>query len=279
MKTKGRIYSVVRFLILFLIVAIVLLPVIYTVTNSFMGADEIADYYGGQSETAQFHLFPDDMSLSGYYQILLRQPDYLVKFWNSLGYTLLIVGVQVLVALFASYAFARYRFPLRNVLFTLVILLMMMPYQVTLVANYMILDKLNLIGGWSAVILPAVFMPLGVFILRQSMSGVPKELIEAARLDGAGDMRILFSIVAPRCKGGIAAVLILSFVDNWNMVEQPLMFLSERRQYPLSIFLAQANSQIPEIGFACGVLAMLPVIILFLFFEDALVEGITATTK
>ncbi len=270
----------VRLFLLAVAATLVLLPVVYTVCNAFMSGTEISQYYlGGQSGFASFHLLPDEFSLESFYQILLRRPDYLFKFWNSLGNTLLMVALQLVISALAAYGFARFRFPGRDALFFLVVLLMLLPYQVTLVANYMVLDKLNLLGSWWAVILPCSFSPLGVFILRQAMASVPHELLEAARLDGASERCILIRIVLPQCKGAIASVVILSFVEYWNMVEQPLMFLAERKQYPLSIFLAQINSEIPEIGFACGVLAMLPAVLLFLYYEDALVEGITASTK
>ena len=256
----------------------VVLPVVYTFTNSFMSASEITAQYFGANGYAAFDLIPNEFSLDGYYQILLRRPDYLIKFWNSLGYTLLMVVLQQLAICPAAYGFARFNFPGRNVLFFLVILMMMLPYQVTLVANYLVLDQMQLIGSWWAIILPATFSPMGVFILRQAMGSVPKELIEAARLDGANEIVVLLRVVLPRCKGAVASVVILSFVEYWNMVEQPLMFLTQRVQYPLSIFLAQANAEIPEVGFACGVLALLPVLLVYLFFEDELVEGITSVS-
>ncbi len=269
-----------QILLLAIAAVCVLLPVVYTICNAFMSGEEIARYYlGGQDGFSAFHLFPESFSLDGFYQALLRRPDYLLKFWNSLGYTLLMVALQLLVVCPTAYGFARFRFPGREALFFLIVLLMLLPYQVTLVANYMVLDRMGLIGSWWAVVLPAAFSPLGVFIMRQAMSSVPAELLEAARLDGAGELRTLLQIVLPRCKGAVASVVILSFVEYWNMVEQPLMVLADRRQYPLSIFLAQANSDMPEIGFACGVLAMLPVLLLFLYFEDALVEGIAASAK
>ena len=267
-------------LMLCITAAAVMLPVVYTICNSFMSREEIVQtYLGGSVAFSSFHLLPDTVSFDAYYQIFLRRPDYLLKFWNSLGWTLLMVTLQILVVCPTAYGFSRFRFPGREALFFVIVLLMLLPYQVTLVANYLVLDQMGILGSWWAVVLPSIFSPLGVFILRQSMAAIPTDLLEAARLDGAGELRTLTWVVLPQCRGGIASVVILSFVEYWNMVEQPLMFLSDWRQYPLSIFLAQANSRIPEIGFACGVLAMLPVVMLYLFFEDALVEGIAASTK
>lgn len=268
------------FLLLAASAAVVLAPVLYTLGNSFMSTAEIARYYGRVSQAdarTMLHLLPDRVSLGSYYQILLRRPDYLVKFWNSLLYSAVIVGGQVAISCLAGYAFARFSFPGKNAFFFVIIILMMMPYQVTLVSNYIILDKLHLLGGWAAVILPTVFSPFGVFLMRQAAVSIPADILESAKLDGAGPLRTLLRIVAPLCKSGICSLVILSFIDVWNMVEQPLVFLSERRQYPMSIFLSQMNSAAPELGFACGVLAMVPVVLLFLFFEQELTEGIAVS--
>lgn len=279
-KLRQRTARALIFLLLSVTAALVLAPVLYTLGNSFMSTAEIARYYGRVSQPdvrTLFHLFPDRVSLDGYYQIFLRRPDYLVKFWNSLIYSAVIVGGQVAVSCLAGYAFARFSFPGKNAVFFVIIILMMMPYQVTLVSNYIILDKMHLLGGWAAVILPTVFSPFGVFLMRQAAVSIPAEILESAKLDGASPLRTLGSIVVPLCKSGVCSLIILSFIDVWNMVEQPLVFLSERSQYPMSIFLSQMNSSAPELGFACGVLAMAPVVLLFLFFERELTEGIAAS--
>lgn len=262
-----------RLMILSLFALFVLLPIIYTITNSFMGADEISKYYSNDKQM-MVHLIPDKFSLNAYYQMLFRRPDYLIKFWNSLGLTSIIVLGQVVISTLAGYSFAKFKFPGRDTIFFILIILMMMPYQVTLVSNYIVLDKMHLIGSYWAIILPAIFSPFGVFLMRQVIVTMPDELIEAAKLDGANQFRLLFRIVVPRNKGGIVALIILSFIDNWNMVEQPLVFLDNKYKYPLSIFLSQINQSEPGLAFACGVLAMVPVALLFVFFEKELIEGI-----
>lgn len=256
-----------------LLAGLFLFPILYTLTNSFLSPVEVEQYYG-EGKEALFHIFPDRVSLAAYGQMLVRRPDYLIKFWNSLTMTTVIVLGQVLIALLAGYGFAKFKFPFRNELFFLTIILMMMPYQVTLVANYMMLDRIGLLGHYAAIIIPAVFSPFGVFLMRQTIRSMPDEYLEAAKLDGAGNITILLRIVTPYCKGGIASLVILNFIDNWNMVEQPLIFLEEPYQYPLSVFLAQAVRSDRSLGFACGILAMIPVVLLFAFFEKELVEGI-----
>lgn len=276
-KQKKR-HVIFNYIFLGFFAIFVLLPIIYTITNSFMDAAEINKYYGQISQEGGhtiFHILPDKISLDGYYQMLFRRPDYLIKFWNSIFLTCSIVLGQVVISCMAGYAFAKFEFPGRDAIFFVLIILMMMPYQVTLVSNFIVLDKMKLIGSYAAVILPGIFSPFGVFLMRQVFDTMPNETIEAAKLDGANHFQILTRIVIPRSKSGIVSLIILSFVDNWNMVEQPLIFLKDRSTYPLSIFLSQLNNSNPSLGFACGMLAMIPVALLFIFFEQELVEGIT----
>lgn len=272
-----RLWRGISYGALALFALLALLPVLYTLVSSFMGAGEITKYYGDLTSgrgPLPFHLIPEMATLEGYYEMLLRRPDYLVKLWNSLILCVTIVGGQTVIAALGGYAFAKFRFPGRDVLFFAVIVLMMLPYQVTLVPNYIVLDTFGLLGDYPAVILPGVFSAFGVFLMRQVVAGVPDETLEAARLDGAGSWRILWQIVLPSCKAGVASMVILSFIDNWNMIEQPLIFLSDSTKYPMSVFLTQVNTMQPALGFACGVLSMLPVTLLFLFFEEELVTGI-----
>jgi multiple sugar transport system permease protein len=151
---------------------------------------------------------------------------------------------------------------------------MMMPFQVTLVPNYIILKKLNLLGTYWSIILPGIFTTFGVFLLRQFMMYIPDEYCEAAKIDGAGYLRTFYCIILPQCKGALVSLAILVFVDNWNMVEQPLIFLKDEGMYPLSIFLSMINSDDIGIAFACGFLYMLPTLLIFLYGENHFVEGI-----
>lgn len=257
-----RVQARVRLVILSLLAAAALGPVVYTFVNSF-------------AEGTAYGLIPRQWSLNGWYQVFVRQPHYLFKFWNSLLLAGTIAIGQTLVSCLAGYGFSRFRFRGKEALFFLVIILMMTPYQVTLVSNYLMLDRLGLVGNWWALILPAVFSPFGVFLLRQVFDTCSGELLEAARLDGAGDLRILFGILVPRCRAGVVSLVILSFIDAWNMVEQPLVYLKSEYDYPLSIFLSRLNGQNVGLLCTCGVLAALPVVLLFLYYDQELTEGVT----
>lgn len=277
----GSMLTVVRKVVLLVCTGIILLPVAYTIMNVFMSTDEIMRYYSGiwkeNGTYAVFHIFPDHWSLESLYEVLLASPDYLRKFWNSIGFAGAVVIGQLVISILAGYGFSKFCFPGRNVLFVLVVIIMMMPYQVTLVSNYIMLDQMGLTGSYAAVILPGIFSSFGVFLMKQIIDGIPQEIFEAARLDGAGQIHVLAEIVLPLAKGGMAALLILSFVDNWNMVEQPLVFLKDERMYPLSVFLSQSFSSSGGVIFACGLLAMLPVMLLYLYFQEELIEGISVS--
>ena len=154
---------------------------------------------------------------------------------------------------------------------------MMMPLQVTLVPNYIVFERLGLIGSYASVILPGVFFPFGVFLLTQFFSSIPNSIIEAAKLDGANQIQILCRIIVPHAKSGVASLCILNFIDTWNMVEQPLIFLKDSTKYPLSVFLANVSRENLSISFVCGILAILPVLLLFLYLKDSLISGIENT--
>ena len=260
---KRRI-PVAKLIILSLLSIIALGPMMYTFVNAFCGSTSYA-------------LVPAEWSVQGWKEVLWNRPHYLAKFWNSMGLAAAIVLGQVLISCLAGYGFSKFRFRGKEALFFLVILLMMMPYQVTLVSNYLMLDKLDLVGSKWALILPGVFSPFGVFLLRQVFDTCPNELLEAARLDGAGNLRILFSILVPRCRAGVISLGILSFIDAWNMVEQPIVYLKSGYDYPLSVFLTRMDGQNLGVLCTCGVLAALPVVLLFLYYDQELTEGVTMT--
>ena len=148
-----------------------------------------------------------------------------------------------------------------------------MPYQVTLVSNFIVTDALDLNNTYWAILLPGIFSPFGVFLMRQGFETVPEELRGAAMLEGASQMRILMQIALPLCRWQLMTLVLLSFVDAWNMVEQPLVFLKEAFRYPISVFLAQMSESRIDILCTCGIMVTLPVLLLFLFCEEDLTDS------
>lgn len=267
-----------------------LIPIFYTFINSFMSSAEISDNYGvifqslsGLSskgagyidKTPVLRLVPERVTFEQYKTLLFMSPTYLLKFWNSIILVVPIVIGQLVVASFAAYSFARYRKKRREVLFFSYVILMLMPFQVTLVPNYMIADKLGILNTFWAIILPGVFSTFSCFLLTKYMRQIPSSYIEAAKLDGATEWQIFTKIALPTCKSAIFALAILLFIDYWNMVEQPLVLLTDVDKQPLSVFLSQINEAEIGIAFAASALYMIPALLIFLLGEEYLVEGIS----
>ena len=273
--------------ILMLVAFIFLIPIVFTICNSFMTQQEITANYGmvfesGDSgakpyisETVNLKFIPDKVSFSQYITVLLKSPDYLLKFWNSVILVGPIVVFQLVVAALASYGFARYEGKLRQIVFFLYIILMLMPYQVTLVPNYLVSDWLKILDTKWAIWLPGIFSPFAVYLLTKFMKRIPTSVIEAAQIDGAGEWGIFRLVCLPLCKGAIASAAILVFIDYWNMVEQPLILLSDAETHPLSVFLSKINSGEVGLAFAVATIYMVPSLLVFLYGEEYLVDGIT----
>ncbi len=264
-----------------------LLPIVLTITNSFMSSSEISANYGAVfatnekggkvfiSETINLKFIPDMVSFSQYITVLFKSPEYLLKFWNSAVLVGPIVFFQLFVALLASYGFTRYRGRIREIIFFSYIILMLMPYQVTLVPNYLVAGWFNLIDTYWAIWLPGIFSPFAVFLLTKFMRRIPTSVIEAAQIDGAGEWQIFKRICLPLCKGATCSAAILVFIDYWNMVEQPLILLSDEEKHPLSVFLSKINAGEIGLAFAVATIYMVPSLLVFLYGEEYLVDGIT----
>ena len=151
---------------------------------------------------------------------------------------------------------------------------MVLPLQVTLVPNFRILGGLGLLNTQGSLVLPAVFAPLGTFLMTQCFRSIPDEIIEAAQLDGATLVGVLWRVLVPMSKNGVASVVLLSFLEAWNMVEQPIAYLKDPVQYPLSVSLAYVGAQDTPAQLACVLLTLLPPVLLFLRFHQELVQGI-----
>ena len=264
-----------------------LLPTVLTVTNSFMSQTELSANYGPVFDSLKggattyvadkvtLKFIPDMVSFSQYATVLFKSPEYLLKFWNSVILVVPIVIGQVGVAALASYSFMRYRGRAREILFFVYIILMLMPYQVMLVPNYLVAEWTGLLNTRWSIILPGIFAPFSVFLLTKFMRRIPVALIEAAKLDGASEWRIFTRICLPQCRSALYSIAILVFIDYWNMVEQPIILLSDPDKQPLSVYLSTINAGEVGIAFAVAVIYMIPSLLIFLHGEEYLVEGIT----
>ncbi|MBR4981892.1 MAG: carbohydrate ABC transporter permease [Lachnospiraceae bacterium] len=286
-KKKRKMGIILLTAVLIFFTALFVIPIVFTMCNSFMGSTEITANYGMifdttdsgakkfVSDTVNLKFIPDRVSFSQYITVLLKSPDYLLKFWNSVILVVPIVIFQLVVACFAAYGFTRYRGKLREIIFFAYIILMLMPYQVTLVPNFLVSKWLHLLDTNWAIWLPGIFSPYAVFLITKYMRRIPTSILEAAKIDGAGERQIFMHVCMPLCKGALCSVAILIFIDFWNMVEQPLIMLTDEQMHPLSVFLSKINSGEIGLAFAVATIYMVPTLLVFLYGEEYLVEGIT----
>lgn len=252
------------------------LPVVLTVVCSFLSPQEVQRVFGpllGEGGTAALGALPQGFSLMGYYEVFFATPDYLAKFWVSL---LLAVGAilgQMVISCMGGFAFAFYDFPGKKLLYGLLCLFMLIPLQVTLLPNYLLLDLLGVLNTYWALLLPLAFAPLGTFLLTQIFRSVPVDILHAARLDGAGTFHVLGKVLLPCSKGGGATLIVLTLIESWNMVEQPLVYLQDVGSYPLSVFLASRYMENLPFQFVCSVLSLLPLALCFLYFGGDLLQS------
>lgn len=215
-------------------------------------------------------------SLHAYYEVFFGRTEFLLRFWKSMGLSVAITFVQVVVSTLAGYGFAKFHFPGKKVLFFVLMMLIVLPLQVTLMPNYLLLQNMGLEGTYLSLALPASIVPLGAFLMTQSFRAIPNSVVEAARLDGCGTLPMILRILLPANSNGLICTVLLSFVDAWNMVEQPLTYLENFRDYPISVALASVSPAEPTVLLACCVLVTLPPLFLFLLFNRELSSGIIA---
>lgn len=268
--------------LLFLAITVIYMaPLIITFTNSFMSSTEVERNYNvsGMEEGSyvDMNFIPEKVTLSQYAELLFDSPVYLNMFWNSVKITVPIVVGQIIVSTLAAYAFTVLKFKGKELLFFLYIIVMLLPLQVTLMPNYIVADWLGFTDSYLAIILPGIFHPFGVFLLRQFMKSLPDTYLEAAKIDGAGHGTIFISIILPMIKPGIAATAMLTLLDYWNLVDQAIIFIQDSEKQPLSTFLAQINNGDIGLAFAGSCFYAVPMLLVLLYGQEHLKQGIVIT--
>lgn len=280
-RPGGR--KIVTRTLLMLLALLMLVPVAVTFLYSFFSPTEIKAFMqtrGSYDDSLWMpvKLSPQVFSLSQYYDILIRDTSILRMFVNSAFYTVMILLGQAAVIPMMAYALSRFRFKGRDAIFFGIIMLMLLPFQVTMVPNVLTLRSVGLLNTIWAVIMPMWFAPFYIFLIRQFMLGLPNELLEAAQVDGAGTMRCYTHIVLPVCRPIIGAAVALSFADCWNLVEQPMTYLSQRIDLqPLSVMFNQLASESSGIEFAGAAIYILPALFIYLYFLKDILAGVQLT--
>lgn len=264
---KIKISNMIIISVLTLLSVIFLFPLLVTISNSFMPSSEILTNYtsklsvfdvidGITKKFINIKLLPNMFTASQYNEVLIDQPSYLMLMMNSLKITIPVVIGNVIVSLFSAYGFTIWKFKYKEAVFLLYIIVMLMPLQAVLVPNFIVADKLGIRENYLAFILPGIFSPFGTFLLRQTMKAIPYEYLEAAKMDGDNDFKILINIIIPQMKSGLAALAMLVFIEYWNIVEQVVIFVKDYYKEPLSVFLSRISQDNIRIVFAASCIYM-----------------------
>ena len=266
---------------LFLLALIFVFPVLFLTAGSFMGKNELKDLLlpvleQGSKGYVSWKLIPEYPTLKFYVEVLLDSPEFFIMFWNSVKIAAGVLIGQLLVGMPAAWGFARFDFPGKRLLFILYIALMMMPFQVMLLGNYLVLDYFGLLDSLPGIIFPAVFSTFPVFIMYRFFEGIPQALLEAARLDGAGELRLFFIIAIPLGSPGVISAMVLDFLEYWNLIEQPMVFLKTKELWPLSLYLPNIDLNKAGMAFVASMITLIPAVLVFFWGQEYLEQGIVA---
>jgi len=197
----------------------------------------------------------------------------------SLVVTLVIVVAQLLTSVLAAYAFAFLQFPGRTLMFIVVIGTLLLPIEVTLIANIEIIRSLGFLNSVQGLTLPFLATAIGIFLIRQGFLGIPKDLRDASELDGYGHLRFLFRVAVPMTKPIIGAFIVISFLGAWNQYVWPRFATDQNRWQTVQVALRTIGTENPDqlnLGFAAAIIAALPLLALLIFFQRQIVRGLTA---
>ena len=257
---------------------LVVLPIVLLITGSVMDHYELTGYltsvFMDGEEFISWKLMPDYPSFENYGKLLFLTPQFFVLFWNSVKMVLCILAGQLLVGVPAAWAFAVYRVRAGKLLFALYVVLMLLPFQVTMLSSYLVLNRLSLLNTQKAVILPAVFSTFPVFLSYGGFRAIPAQLFEAARIDGAGEFTIFRRIGLPLGKSGLLSAMVLGFLEYWNMMEQPMAFLDDKALWPLSLYLPEITWVQAGSAFCTSIITLIPAVFVFVLGQDYLEQGI-----
>ena len=247
---------------------ITLVPLLWMVSASFMPA--------GEATVFPPRLLPRVFSLE-HYAALFTRLDLARHLWNSTFVSVGATLISLLVNGMAGYAFAKLRFKGRDRVFRVLLAALVIPAQVGMLPLFLLLQKIGLVNTLAGVMVPGLASVFGIFLIRQYALSVPDELLDAARMDGAGEFRIFWTIVVPLLKPILVTLAAFTFLSMWNDFMWPLIVLTDDRNYTLPVALANLvgeHVQDTELMMAGSVLTVLPALIVFLFLQRAYVRGV-----
>jgi len=274
MKKKERASALIRTVVLALISILFILPLVWMVLSSLKTTPEVfARPFHWLPNKFQWHNYPDVWSTGA-------EVNMLRSYYNSLYIVLFSIVGQLLIASLAAYAFAKINFKGKNIIFMLFLSSMMIPSQVTIIPRFILFRTIGLYNNLWAIILPAWFGATSIFMLRQFYIGLPSDLMEAAKIDGAGHLRIFAQIMLPLTKAALVSLIILAFISSWNEYLSPLIFLPSKKLFTVAQAIQsymQDEFKQHNLTMAAATSAIVPVAILFIAGQKYFVEGIATS--
>ncbi|TCN24967.1 carbohydrate ABC transporter permease [Mesobacillus foraminis] len=271
-KKKSSLAAWITNLAFVILSFIALFPIISLLISSLRPSSELMR--NGISITFD----PSSISLDNYTYIFTQGGNYWSWFTNSLVISAVTIVLSLFFSSMVGYALALYDFKGRNLIFGFVLFILMVPFEILMLPLFQLMISMNLINTYTAVILPAVVAPVAVFFFRQYAVGLPKELMDSARIDGATEYGIFFKIMLPLMAPSMAAMAILQGLGSWNNFLWPLIVLRSNDMFTLPIGLATLLTPYGnnyDILIAGSVMTIVPIIILFIFFQRYFVAGLT----
>lgn len=276
MRLRRQIVPAVSRSAVLLFAALWLVPIVWMLSTSLKPRSEVF--------SLPVRWIPETTTLANFVVVLTQ--SYLLRwFFNSLWTTAATTALVVVVQALAAYAFARLEFPGRSVLFVAVLATLMIPIQVTLIPLYLLFSNVGLVNTYTAVIVPPVGGAFGVFLLKQFFEGIPREIDDAARIDGCTRLGIFLHIILPLSKPALSALGIFTALTSWNDFLWPLVVLQQEKMMTLPVGLSAlqatytpARESVDPVVMAGAVLASVPILVLYAAFQDRIAKGITLTS-
>jgi multiple sugar transport system permease protein len=260
--------TIALYLVLSLGAIVMLTPLLQMVTTSFKTS--------GEALRVPPTLLPDRPSLDAYRTVLTQAP-FALWFRNSVVVAVSVTALILFTSSLAGYIFAKFKFPGRDLLFTLLLGTLMVPFPVVLIPIYLIVNNLHLLNTLFALIVPSTVSAFGIFLMRQFIAAIPDDLIDAARLDGASEFGIYWQLIRPQLGPAMGALGIFTFLSSWNDYLWPLIAINDQDKMTLPLALAFFNSSHAtryDLVMAAAVLIVLPVIAAFLFFQRQFINAL-----
>lgn len=255
------------------------LPFAYELIGSITDPDELRYYLGAvlgaREGFSSWAILPQLVTMEHYVRLLLASPAFHVMFWNSVVVSALTALGQFIVGVPAAWSLSQFDFKGRKGVVFVYLVLMMLPFQAVMLSNYVVLNALGLTETLACLIIPGVFSTLPVFVMYSYFKSIPNSILDAARIDGASELAVLFRVGLPVGLPGVMAGLLLGFFESWNMVEQPLAFLTNESLWPLSMFFPQPTQDNIGIVFAASVVGLIPPVLVFLAAHENVEDGIS----